>query len=120
MTPDYILHIKVRKKFDISMYVLVIYFQSKLQFPVSPVMGHRTFWMTAWGGRNKIHRRTHEFAPRAIITLAVRAYFASVVSVATSTAGLLLAKQREIHSRVAKRAWIAFFVSRAATTSSTT
>lgn len=52
--------------------------------------------------------------------LSAPSYFARVVSVATSLAGLFLATHRDIHPRAAKRAWIAFLGSKAATTSSTT
>lgn len=69
-------------------------------------------------GVKKTHDNKQERVP--VHRSVVLSHFASVVSVAISTAGLLFATQREIHSRAATRACMAFFVSRAATTSSTT
>lgn len=65
--------------------------------------------------------RLRDHIKQTLVTfLNVLPYFARVVSVAISTAGLLLATHREIHPRVATRACIAFLESKAATTSSTT
>lgn len=47
-------------------------------------------------------------------------YLARVASVATSSCGLLLAKQRQIHAITANRACTAFFASRPEATSSAT